>query len=272
MSSRQCAPTARRAIVRRFSISAMLGCAFLVPSSTFAQDIGFKPVAIWGVGLGVASTQKVYRDADRDNMAIPLLHFENEHVRFFGTVGEVKLPSLRLSDTQKIKFGLIGRYDGSGYEAKDAWVLDGMSKRKGGVWAGARAEWQTGLVDLHADWTHDVSGNSKGQRFNLAATRTWRPTERVTLTPRIVATWHDSKYVDYYYGVRADEVRTGRSAYLGESGVSSEVGLYGAYRFDKHHSVVFDLQATRLSSKVKNSPLVDGSTENRVFLGYMYHF
>lgn len=226
----------------------------------------------WGIGAGIISTQDPYIDIDRDTTVLPLLHFENRYVRFFGTTLEAKLPGLQLSETNRINFRLIGRWDGSGYESRDSWALAGMDERKSGIWAGAKVEWQTSLANVSADWMHDVSGNSKGQRFNLGIDRSWKLGERFTLTPRIGASWHDRKYVDYYYGVRAHEVRAGRPEYHGKSGVSAEVGLQGTYRFNKHHSMMFDARARTLSSEAKDSPLVDGSTDNRISIGYMYHF
>ncbi|WP_459615948.1 MipA/OmpV family protein [Bordetella sp. 2513F-2] len=248
-------------------------CGVLIaPVSAFAADPDGPESTTWGIGLGVAGTQKAYTDIDREYTPIPLLRYENKYLRFFGTTLEAKLPGLTLSESQELRFGLIARYDGAGYEADDSWALDGMDERKGGFWAGAKIEWRSDIVNLHAEWTHDISGHSKGQSLSLGAERTWQLSQRLSLTPRVGATWHDDKYVDYYYGVRAHEALAWRPAYEGKSGFDTEVGLQAVYDFNKHHSVMLDLQLTRLSSDAKDSPLVDRSTENRVFLGYMYRF
>lgn len=226
----------------------------------------------WGLGVGAVSSQEPYIDLDRDNTALPLLHFENRYVRFFGSTLEAKLPNLTLSETNQIHFSLIGRWDGSGYEPGDSWVLEGMEERESGLWAGAKVEWQTNVANISADWTHDIASNSKGQRLNLGVDRSWQMGAHLTLTPRIGATWHDDNYVDYYYGVRSNEARFGRPEYQGESGFNAEVGLQSIYRFNNHHSLMLDVQATTIASEMKDSPLVDDSTNNSVFLGYMYHF
>lgn len=243
--------------------AAIASVSLMVSSSAFGAE--------WGAGVGVASTQKPYKDMSRDMTPVPLLYFENEHLYFFGTEAEIKLPPLTFNETQRINFGLIGWYDGSGYDADDASILDGMAKRKSGFWGGAKAEWQSPWVNISADWTHDLSGNSKGQRVNIGAKRTWKMGE-FSLTPRVVATWHDKKYVDYYYGVQADEARDWRPAWQGDSSLSAEFGLRSVYQFSSHHSLILDLEATRLATEVKDSPLVDRSTEDRIFLGYLYRF
>ncbi|PWF24766.1 MipA/OmpV family protein [Corticimicrobacter populi] len=246
-------------------IAAVLA-GLLLSAPVAAQEIE------WGLGLGVASSQTAYTDMKRDHAALPMLYVENRHMRFFGTDLEIKLPGLRFSETQRLDFNLIGRYDGSGYKADDAWILNGMAKRKGGIWGGLGVEWQTSLASLQADWTHDLSGHSKGQRLHLEINRAWQLGERFTLTPRLAATWHDGNYVDYYYGVRASEVRWNRPGYHPASAMNTSFGLRGVYRFDQHHTVTLDLQASRLASAIRDSPLVDRSTVNHLFLGYMYRF
>ncbi len=44
------------------------------------------------------------------------------------------------------------------------------------------------------------------------------------------------------------------------------------YLFNPHHAMFLDLSVTALGSGIKDSPLVDRSTENRLFVGYQYRF
>ena len=226
----------------------------------------------FGLGVGVVSTQKPYTGIDREYTPLPVLHYENDHFRFAGLSAELKLPALPFSETQRLTTGLIVRYDGAGYAADDAAILHGMAKRKGGFWGGAGVEWQNPLVNVFADWTHDLSGNSKGQRLRLGAERGWQFGEGFTLTPRIVANRYDSHYVDYYYGVRDDEARAWRPAWQGRAALNTEIGLNGRWQFHEHHIFMVDVQATLLASDIKDSPLVDRTNENRLFMSYMYAF
>lgn len=226
----------------------------------------------WGLGVGAVSSQQPYKGIDRDSEVLPLIYFENEYLRVFGPTAEIKLPGLEISDTQQLDFSLVGEYDFSGYDDDDARILEGMSDRKGGFWAGAKVEWRNDLADVSAEWLGDVSGNSKGQRFTLGLERSWRIGEHIMLTPRLAAIWQDEKYVDYYFGVRENEARIDRAAYDGKSGINTEFGVRGNYMFDDHHSVFLDLKATSLANEIKDSPLVDQSSENSVLFGYLYRF
>lgn len=226
----------------------------------------------WGLGIGAAVKQKPYKDIDLKTTAVPLIQFENKYIRLRGLGVEVKLPGLDLGNSRRLDFAIVVKHDGSGYEADDAPILAGMDERKGGLWAGAKMKWHNELVDVGAEWLADASSHSKGQRFNLGLERTWRFGDRVMLTPRAVVAWQDKKYVDYYYGVRASEVRANRAAYTGKAGVNPGIGVRGAYMFDKQHSMFLDVQASSLAKGIKDSPLVDRSSEYGMFLGYVYRF
>ena len=226
----------------------------------------------WALGLGVISEQEPYTDIDRENTPVPLLEVENRYIHLFGPQIEFKLPSVDINDSQELNFGIVAEYDGSGYEEGDADILDGMSDRDGGLWAGAKMEWESELFEVSVEWLADASGDSNGHRFDLGLERTWQFGEHVMLTPRLGATWHDEKTIDYYYGVRDSEARAGRPAYAGESATNIEAGVSGVYQFNSHHSVLMDVEVTSLADEIKDSPLVDRSTTNAVFVGYIYSF
>lgn len=231
------------------------------------------PSSSWGVGIGAAVKQKPYIGTDSEGKVIPILQFENKYVRVFGPGIDVKLPGLRIGDTQRINVSVVGRYDlSAGYEASDSWIFSGMSERKGGIWAGAKIRWENSLANLSAEWLGDASGYSKGQRGGLGLERSWRLGKHLMLSPRLTAKWQDSKYVDYYFGVRDSEATAGRAAYRGVSGISVEAGLRSLFLFGRNHSVILDIGVTKLAPEIKHSPLVGRASESNAFLGYVYRF
>lgn len=261
-----------RARLVRAAVAAAPVLACAAPAFAQSPQPGGPPSSTWGLGLGIASKQKPYRGFDRETRALPMIQYENRWIRVMGPGIEVKLPGLDLGDTGSLDFSLVGRADMGGYEASDSPFLAGMAERKGGFWAGAKLKWENGFADLSLQWTADAAGNSKGRQFSLGLERKFRMGQRWMLVPAVTATWQDDKYVDYYYGVRAAEARTGRPAFRGESSVSTEVGLRGIYMVDREQSVIVGLSATRLGSEIRKSPLVGRSSENGIFLGYVYRF
>jgi MipA family protein len=228
----------------------------------------------WGLGVGVVSTQKPYKDADRETKLLPMIQFENRYVQVQGPTLEVKLPGHDLGQGQRLDFRLIAQMnlDGAGYEDNDAPILAGMSDREGGFWGGGKVKWRNPVADLQLEWLGDLSGNSKGQRLGLVVEKMFRVTENLMVSPRAGVAWVDDNYVDYYFGVRAREATAWRPAYEGESGVIPTVGVRALYRFDAHHAVMFDARVAHLAESIKDSPLVDASSENRVLMSYMYRF
>lgn len=275
MHARPAFPPRRPAIAvhlaRACTLAAALAIARSVPAQQPAQD--GEGGSSWGLGIVAMSKHKPYAGMDRENKVIPFLQFENDYLRVFGPGLEAKLPGLRIDDAQRLNFGLLARFDASsGYEAGDSRMLAGMAERKGGFWAGAKVEWETGVANLSAEWLRDASGHSRGQTLTFGLERTWQLGGQWMLTPRLAASWQDRKVVDYYFGVRGSEARGGRPAYHGGSGVNTEAGLRAAYLFDRHHSVFLDVGVTSLASSIRKSPLVDRSSENQVLFGYVYRF
>ena len=204
---------------------------------------GSPPPSSWALGVGAITFDKAYAGIDREHLPLPFIQYENRWVSIAGPQVGFKLLGLAPAPSHAVNLDLVVRYDGSGYDdddIRDTPVLAGMRERKSGVWAGARIEWKSNWAVLSAEALGDASGNSEGKRFNLGVEKTWHIGERVTITPRVTASWQDDKYVDYYYGVRADEARAGRAAYRGGSGVNAEVGLRAMYAFDRRHSILLD--------------------------------
>ncbi len=226
----------------------------------------------WGLGLGVMSNQKAYTDSDRDTKVIPFLSYENEYIEILGPNLKYKLPGITLNDSNAFNFGIIGKYDFTNYEADDAPILNGMEDRDGGFWAGAVAEWQNNIATVSLEFLTEVAGDSEGSMVNLGFERTWHFGDNYMLTPRAVFSWVDESYVDYYYGVRTDEVTSGRTFYQGEAGLNTEIGLRGGYMFNQKHMIFLDFAVTSLADEIKDSPLVDSSTESQVSLAYIYRF
>lgn len=224
--------------------------------------------ASWSVGLGVGSEISPYRGVDTETKALPVLAFENAHVRLFGPSLDVKLPS-----TGAVSWALRARYSDQGYKASDAAELAGMTERKGGFWLGARADWRLPWGQLSGEWQGDASDRSDGQQFKLEASHRFAlGSVSVSVKPHIGLVWQDSSLVDYYYGVREQESRAGRGAYAGKSTLNTELGLQLAVPLAPGHSVMMGLTHTVLGSGIKNSPLVDQSGVSAVRAAYIFRF
>ncbi|MES2612354.1 MAG: MipA/OmpV family protein [Pseudomonadota bacterium] len=236
----------------------------LAPARIQAQEAG--AASSWGLGLAVAADRKPYRDFDDKLQPLPLLTYENRWIHIAGPGVDVKLPSLG-----PIGLRLRSRFGFDGYEAEDSPWLAGMQERKSSLWLGAAATWDTGPVQLSAELLADASGHSKGRQFTLKAERRFQQ-GAWDITPRVQVQQQDRKYVDYYYGVEGTEARLGRPAYEGSSAVNLQAGVRVGYTLAPRQWVFVDVSSTRLGSAIRNSPLVNRSSQPALMAGYLYRF
>jgi len=220
----------------------------------------------WAIGLGGGITTQPYAGVDRKARALPILFFENEYVRVIGPGLDLKLP-----DAGPVSFALRARYSDEGYTEGDAPILAGMASRHGGVWLGASARWRSDIANLFTEVASDASGHSKGLQARVGVDKTFR-LGRFSLTPSVSATWYDSKYVDYYYGVTSAEALATRPRYDGRATVNAELSLRSRYMLSPQSALTFDVGVTRLGAGITDSPLVDRSTTAKVGVGYLYRF
>ena len=220
----------------------------------------------FGVGLAIGNRQRPYKGLGSDTRVLPVLSYENSWVRLQGLGATFKL-----ARTDNVTFGLKVDYSLGGYKASDAPILSGMEDRKGGLWVGPNVRWRTDYVNVSAEVSTDLAGHSKGTQARFSLDKTFR-LGGFGITPRVSAQWLDRKYVDYYYGVNATEVRSDRAAYDGGSSVNLELGLRTGYALAPNQSVFLDLSTTRLGNGIKNSPLVDKSTQSGFRVAYIYRF
>lgn len=220
----------------------------------------------WGIGVAGGMQYRVYRDFDNRVRGLPMITYENKWIQVAGPGLDVKLPSVG-----PVSFRLRGRYAVEGFDSGDSPYFAGMRDRDSSFWVGGAAIWRAGIANLSAEVLADAMDNSKGKRATLQIDR--RFTAGVFgLTPRLAAEWVDSKYVDYYYGVRSDEAQSWRPAYSGSSTVNTEIGLRVDWQPMPKHTLFLDMGAKHMGSSIRNSPLVEKSTQYGVGLGYLYRF
>ena len=171
-----------------------------------------------GVGLGVVSEGSPYRGVGTETKVLPLLMFENRHVRVLGPNLDLKLPP-----AGPVSFALSAKYSDNGYKASDAGALQGMAERKDGFWLGAKATWDTPWVNLSAGILGDAPNHSGGQQLKLEASRGYTLGPRMRLEPRLGLTWLDKAYVDHFYGVDAGEGTAARAGYKAPATVNTEL-------------------------------------------------
>ncbi len=222
----------------------------------------------WGLGVGASLKKSPYKGISNNNIVVPLVSYDSKWVHFFGNTLDAKLPS-------------IGEFDfavrtqvawGEGYKASKSPYLDGMDTRGGSIYLGGASTWHAGFAQMSLQYLKDVSGDSHGGQLKFGIERSFDVGGSYRITPHASVTNLDSKYVDYYYGVRQSEATSARPAYEGKSTTETEVGVRFIYLLASNQRLILDVNDTRWGSGISKSPLVDRTSTPGLLLGYTYAF
>jgi outer membrane protein len=234
----------------------------LYASTANAQDAAPR----WGLGTAGVSIDRAYVDYERDNKIVPVLFFNNRWISLNGGTIDFKF-----NRSQDFSVRLRARYSLDGYDPDDSPFLDGMHDRDDSAWLGGALVWKPKFADVSLEVLADAMGNSSGTRARLGIEHRFA-VGRFGLTPRIEAEWLDDRFVDYYYGVQADEALVQRPAYAGRASVNVEAGIRVDTTWRRRHTLFIDAGFQSLGTGIKDSPLVDRDTQSRLSIGYLYTF
>lgn len=218
---------------------------------------------LYGVGIGV--NQEIYRGYKRRTIPLPLIGYRGEKLSVYGP-----FVSYQLLQHNNLTFNakLAPRF--AGFDDADSDVFIGMAKRKSSLDGGFGLQWRQQNWLVEADTLLDLLGNSKGQETKLSLGYSWR-IGPILLEPKTGISYSDSKLVDYYYGVRANEATATRAAYRAGSAFNYHVGfsvsnpLFGGM-------TRLGLEHHWYDSSISNSPLTDRNRGLSAFIAWSTFF
>ena len=221
-------------------------------------------VTHWGLGGGVGIGASPYKHYGAKVSPIPLFYFDDKWIHALGTSLDVKVGNwFGVSAALRLQYALD-----DGYRGSDAPILNGMQTRKAGFWVGPSLTWTTRYGELYGSYL--VAGN-KGRKAEVGFGKKV-DYGRFSLEPHIGAAYYSAKYVDYYYGVRPYEARSGRAAYSGRATFNESIGTKLDYRLTAHQVLILDVDLKHLGAGITDSPLVNKKLIPEVRIGYLYRF
>lgn len=242
----------------------------IVTDLSDSDDTGFTVlsnatnVTHWGLGAGVGYQQSPYKSYGPRFSPLPLFYFDDKWVHAAGTTIDFKV-----GKWSNVLFSLRGRYAlGDGYKGSDASALNGMQTRNGAFWYGPALSWHTAYGTLSGEF---LTGGNKGQKASVEFGKAFQ-FKNVSIEPHVGVDWLSHKYVDYYYGVRPNEVRAGRDQYTGRAAYNVSIGTKFDYQVTRHQLATLDLGVSHLGSGITDSPIIGKKFVPEVRLGYLYQF
>ncbi|MDD5070639.1 MAG: MipA/OmpV family protein [Candidatus Omnitrophica bacterium] len=216
-------------------------------------------------GMAVVYSQQPYSGIDDKLMGIPFISLEYERAFIKGTtLGYYFSPK-----NKALRFAIVSSVNFAGYDAEDSDDLKGMEDRDWGIDGGMKIDWKTGYCNFNLDILSDVSFKSEGQMAKLSVSKNFF---KNAFVPRFGIIWQSADRVDYYYGVRENEVTPKRGYYSPDSDVEYFFGVRSGFLLTDNLSLMADVQANFLGKEAKDSPIVDKNCLLKYMFGISYRF
>jgi len=212
------------------------------------------------VGAGAISKRSIYKTKDKYE-GNPLIPLNVSYGDFYLSLMETEA-GYTFYNEDGLKLSLIGKahlgYDSSDLERE----YRAMDDRDMDFHLGLKSVYSYENYELISFITGDISGESDGKTAGVQGRAKYQIVEgKLVFTPTIGATYADSGYVDYFYGVKGSEAREGNinngEEYRGAGSMIYTFNSALTYIYDE--SVSFSLigGANLYDSKVANSPIVE---------------
>ena len=232
-----------------------LTCAPCVVFASSDPLIDALPVGGAGVGFLWRYDRSPYKGAPSNLDNLPLYLYEGERAYLHGTRLGLKFSS------EDWRFDTFLNYRFEGFNRDNVPTsMVGLGVREPGWDAGVslrrRMEWGTPYVEL----LHDVTKSSDGTELRTGYWNEWRY-GRLTLKPHVMAGWRNASLNNHYYGT---------PAYQAGAGLDLHAALYASYALTESWNLVGQIGATRRSSEITSSPVVQGGLQNEMFVGFLY--
>ena len=257
-----------------FVLAIMPASAWAQSRTSLSDQANVENPSRWRLGLGVVASNDGYVGQGTKLTPIPLVNFEGKRFYFRGITGGAHLfeadqaNGFALDAIVTVGFGGINAGDFSRADlARRGIDRSKLEDRGSSFGAGFLGTWTGRIGQIELEATSDISGNSKGQKYSLKYGYALHAYD-FTITPSIGATYLSSKVSDYYYGIHNVEVRRGVPDYrVGSGATIPEVGVSVFKPIGKKWAMFFMASYGVLPSKIKNSPLIDGSNKSTVVIG-----
>jgi len=225
---------------------------FLLMGFLNAQDTKQKVT----LGLGPYFQTQPYKDTSTIVVPSPVIFFDNSlfYIRW-SRAGVYFLGDKQEDFAWGLSLTVQPRPNG--YSASDSPYLVGMDTRErtieGGVAFSAKYKETylevmllTDLLDRYNSW---IVRTELGDKYELGD---------FTFYPSLVLLYQSNQFVNYYYGVKSNEVDTsiGRNFYQPKGGFQVGAQTYINYSITDNWSTLLNIRADKLTSEQVNSPLV----------------
>lgn len=237
------------------------------PIITSTQDSGSEDNR-FGIGFTQSVTKRPFIGVDDQTASLPYFSYRNKQFYVEGLDIGYKFYNSRHITASL--FTTPRFYEVRSSFAKDG-ELNGINETKPSYFAGASIQFHTTIATITFQALRDLV-ESDGTELVIQASKAFKTSKSLTLTPSIGLTYQNTSLVAYYYGVQPNEVAAGRPQYDGDTSTNYNVTLNASWDVTKHLQLLAQLKYETLGEGITDSPIVDEDNVNFITLGFVYRF
>jgi MipA family protein len=232
------------------------------PASSENKPYGFSVgVGAWTMRSPIAGDKSA-----EDGGLFPYIAYQNDWFAI-----DPSQAALRLAANENFAFHVLAAPRWLLFNPKDS-TLHADIKRKTSFDVGARFSAMTGPAVASIEYRGDVTGRINGHEAIGAVSAELDLPGSGTLGVKGGARWRDRNLNTYLYGVRRNEARATRPAYIIQDGLTPFAGLSISYPLIDKLTVTVAFETEYLSKKITLSPIIARKTVPSAFIGVFYSF
>lgn len=223
--------------------------------------------AQWTLGAGVISTDASYKGMKSDTLVVPFVGYEGEKFYFRGIEAGYRVNDNRYNQLSVVLTAAPFRFQPD--ETSDM-QLSMLDSRDFSAQLGLKHELMTPYGAITSQAGLDVRGN--GHSLSLSYSYPFsRDPQSWQFAPQVGVDYISADYTNYYYGISAAEsARSGLPQYESQDAINLFAGVGGSYRLSERWRLFANIRATRISSKIADSPMADGRYSQSAFFAITY--
>jgi outer membrane protein len=220
----------------------------------------------WSLGGGFIASPRPYIDTTPQVIPLPVLTIR--YKRFF--VQGIRA-GYEFVQTEKLTGSIFAQLQFQGLEPEESAFLEGMAERSKSMDGGLEVLYRGRPVGFRLAVLSDILGRSKGQEVSFMAI-TGAPLGKVLVLFGVGPRWLSQNRVDYYYGVRQEEARPFRPAYMGVATWNLDLNVTTMWDISSRWALFALLNRESLGSGIEASPIVERSSAYSLITALTYKF
>jgi len=225
------------------------------------------PPDFFAVGAAASSGQVEFRGGTFQINAFPFINFKKG--RFYSNQAGVGYEAYK-NDTYRLS--VVTEVGVNEQNRNDVDALDDMQNLGLPIYGGLSLD--VNVVDFVLTGTiqRELGFASEGWRAFAAISLPYNVSRKLTVSPSITVQWSDSRLTNYLYGVAANDVQPGRTAYETGDSFQGNAGVTGVYRLSNKVTLIGSGGMNWYGDSIVDSPIVDRRTALSMFLAVGYAF